>query len=240
MWNARLYFSTSFFDAENIKQYARLDDAQAEIKIARRNSNSFRYANNTTYMAEGEKEPKNLLMKVKEESQKAVSKLSVQKMKIMPFILSVSVQPLSRVWLFVTPWAAALQASLSITNSRSLLRLMSIESMMPSNHLILCCPFSSSLQSYLASGFFQVSQLFASSGQSIGVLSSVQSFQWTFRADLFRMDCLDLLAVQGTLKSLPQHHSSKASTLRCSAFFILQLSHPCMTTGKPQPWQDGP
>ena len=71
MWNARLYFSTSFFDfyAENIKQYARLDDAQAEIKIAKRNFNSFRYANNTTYMAEGEKEPKNLLMKVKEESE---------------------------------------------------------------------------------------------------------------------------------------------------------------------------
>ena len=68
MWNARLYFSTSFFDAENIKQYARLDDAQAEIKIAKRNFNSFRYANNTTYMAEGEKEPKNLLMKVKEDS----------------------------------------------------------------------------------------------------------------------------------------------------------------------------
>ena len=173
-------------------------------------------------------------------SQKAVLKLSIQKVKIMPLILSVSVQPLSHFWLFVTPWAAALQASLSITNSQSLLKLMSFESMMPSNHFILCCPFSSSLQSYLASGSFQVSQLFASSGQSIGVLASVQSFQWTFRADLFRMDCLDLLAVQGTLKSLPQHHSSKASTLRCSAFFILQLSHPCMTTGKPQPRQDGP
>ena len=154
-------------------------------------------------MAEGEEEPKNLLMKVKEESQKAVLKLSIQKMKIMPLILSVSVQSLSRVWLFVTPWAAICQASLSITNSWSSLRLTSIKSVMSSSHLILCCPFSSSLQSYLASGSFQMSHLFTSGGQSIGVLASVQSFQWTFRTDLFRMDWLDLLTVQGTLKSLP-------------------------------------
>ena len=205
MWNARLYFSPSFFDfyAEYIKQYARLDDTQAEIKIARWNINSFRYANDTTYMAEGEEEPKNLLMKVKEESQKAVLKLSIQKMKIMPLILSVSVQSLSHVWLFVTPWAAARQASLSIINSWSSLRLTSIKSVMSSSHLSLWCPFSSSLQSYLASGSFQMSHLFTSGGQSIGVLASVQSFQWTFRTDLFRMDWLDLLTVQGTLKSLP-------------------------------------
>ena len=93
-------------------------------------------------------------------------------------------------------------------------------------------PFSSCLQSFPASGFFQMSQLFASSGQSIGVSASTSVFQWTLRTDLFRMDWLDLLVVQGTLKSLLQHHSSKASIIRCSAFFIVQPSHPYMTTGK--------
>ena len=95
-------------------------------------------------------------------------------------------------------------------------------------------PFSSCLQSFPTSGSFQMSQLFASDGQSIGVSASTSVFpmntqDWSIS---FRMDCLDLLAVQGTLKSLLQHHSSKASILRCSAFFIVQLSHPYMTTGK--------
>ena len=144
-----------------------------------------------------------------------------------------SFQLLSRVWLFETPWTAAHQASLSITNTRSLLKLMSIESVMPSNHLILCCPLL----------------LLLSIFPSIRVFSNESSLHirwpkyWSFSFNIspskelsglisFRMDWLDLLAVQGTLKSLLQHHSSKASILRLSAFFIVQLSHPYMTTGK--------
>ena len=94
-------------------------------------------------------------------------------------------------------------------------------------------PFSSCLQSFSASGSFQMSQFFASGGQSIGVQLQHQSFQWIFRTDTFRIDWLDLLAVQGTLNSLLQHHGSNASILQCSAFFTVQLSHPYMTTGKP-------
>ena len=111
---------------------------------------------------------------------------------------------------FMTPWIAACQASLSITNSLSLLKLMSIELVMPSSHLILCHPFSSCPQSFLASGSFPMSQLFAWGGQS------VKSFSFSISRSnehpgliSFRMDWLDLLAVQGTLKSLLQHHSSK-------------------------------
>ena len=133
----------------------------------------------------------------------------------------------------VNPWTAARQASLSIINSRSLLKLMSIESVMPSNHFISVIPFSSRLQSFPSSGSFQMSQLFASGGQS----------NWSFSFNIspsnessglisFRMDWVDLLAVQGTLKSFLQHHSSKASIFRCSAFFMVQRSHPYMTTGK--------
>ena len=144
-----------------------------------------------------------------------------------------SVQSLSCSWLFVTPWTAARQASLSITNSWSLLKLMSIESVMPSNHLILCHPLL----------------LLPPIPPSIRVFSSESTFHmrwpkyWSFSFSIspsnehpglipFRMDWLDLLAVQGTLKSLLQHHSSKASVFRCSAFFTVQLSHPYMTTGK--------
>ena len=119
-----------------------------------------------------------------------------------------SAQSLSHVWLFVTSLTAACQASLSITNSRSLLKLMSIELVMPSNHLILCHPFSSPLQSFPASGFFK---WVSSSHQLAKVLEfqlQHQSFRWTPRTNLF--------AVQGTLKSLLQCHSSKASILRCS------------------------
>jgi len=92
-------------------------------------------------------------------------------------------------------------------------------------------PFSSCIQSFPASGSFQMSQFFTSGSQSIFQLQH-QSFQWTLRTDLLRMDWFDFLAVQGTLKSLLQHHSSKASILRCSAFFTVQLSHPYVTTGK--------
>ena len=142
------------------------------------------------------------------------------------------VQSLSRIWLFATPWTAARQASLSITNSRSLLKL-SIKSVMPSNHLILCRPLL----------------LLPSISPSIRVFSNESVLcirwpkYWSFSFSIspsneylglicFRIDWLDLLAVQGTLKSLLQHHSSKASVLRHSAFFIVQLSHPYMTTGK--------
>ena len=93
-------------------------------------------------------------------------------------------------------------------------------------------PFFSCHQSFPALGSFQMSQLFTSGSQNIGVSASNQSFQWTPRTDFLRMDWLDLFAAQGPLKSLLQHHSSKASILQCSAFFIVQLSHPYMTAGK--------
>jgi len=132
-----------------------------------------------------------------------------------------SVQSLSHVRLFVTPWTTAHKASLSITNSWSLLRLTSIESVMPSNHLILCRPLlllpsiSPSIRVFSNESALHI----VLSNEHLGLIS-------------FRMDWLDLLAVQGTLKSLIQHHSSKASVLQCSAFFTIQLSHPYMTTGK--------
>ena len=144
-----------------------------------------------------------------------------------------SVQLLSHVQLFATPWIAAHQASLSITNSRSSLKLMSIESVMPSSHLILCCPLL----------------LLPRIPPSIRVFSNDSTLHmrwpkyWSFSFSIipskehpglisFRMDWLDLLAVLGTLKSLLQHHGSKASILRHSAFFTVQHSHPYMTTGK--------
>ena len=144
-----------------------------------------------------------------------------------------SVQSLSHVRLFATPGIAARQASLSITSSQSSPKLMSIELVMPSSHLILCYPFSFCPQSLPASGSFPMSQLFAWGGQSTGVsaLASVLPKEHS-RLISFRMDWLDLLAVRGTLKSLLQHHSSKASILRRSAFFTVQLSHPYITTGK--------
>ena len=124
-----------------------------------------------------------------------------------------------------TPWTVACQASLSFTNSWSLLKVMSIELVMPSNHFILCRPFSSRLQSFPASGSYPTSRFFASGGQNIGVSASASVFpmnsqDWIL---LGLIDWLDLLEVQGTLKSLLQHHSSKASILRHSAFFIVQL-----------------
>jgi len=139
-----------------------------------------------------------------------------------------SVHSLSHVWLFVTPRTSARQASLSITNSQGLLILISIESVMPRNHLILC-PL------LLPSSIFPSIRVFSneSAGQSIGVSASNISLSNEHSGLIsFRMDWLDLLAVQGTLKSLLQHHSSKASILRHSAFFTDQLSHPYVTTGK--------
>ena len=142
-----------------------------------------------------------------------------------------SVQSLSRVRLFVTPWIAAHQASLSITNSWSLLKPMPIESVMASIHLILCHPL-----------------LLPPVPHSIRIFSNESSLRmrwpkyWSFSLSIspsnehpgliFRMNWLDLFAVQGTLKSLLQHYSSKALIFRHSAFFTVQLSHPYMTTGK--------
>ena len=147
-------------------------------------------------------------------------------------ILFSAVQLLSRVQLFSTPWTAAHQASLSITSSQSLFKLMSIESVMPSNHLILCRPLL----------------LLSRIPPSIRIISNELFLRirwpkyWSFSLSIspsnkhpglisFRMDWLDLLAVQGTLKSLLQHHSSKASILQPSAFFTVQLSHPYMLGG---------
>ena len=140
---------------------------------------------------------------------------------------------LSCVRLFATPWTVAHQASLSITNSWSLLKLMSIELVMPSNHLIFCCPL------LLPPSIFPSIRVFSNES----ALHIRWPKYWSFSFNIspsnvysglisFRMDWLDLFAVQGTLKSLLQHHSSKASILRCSAFFVVQLSHPYMTTGK--------
>ena len=142
------------------------------------------------------------------------------------------VQSLRHVQLFATPLTTALQASLSITNSGSPPKPMSIESAMPSTILSSAVPFSSCPQSFPASESFQMSQVFTSVGQSIGVSASTSVLPEYSGLISLRMDWLDLLAVQGTLKSLLQHHSLKASILRCSAVFIVQLSHPYMTTGK--------
>ena len=144
-----------------------------------------------------------------------------------------SVQLLSHVQLFATWWTAACQASLSITNSRSLLKLMSIELVMPSNHLIICCPL------LLLPLVFPSIRVFSNESVLHIKWPQYRSFSFSISPSneysgliSFRMDWLDLLAVQGTLKSLLQYHSSKASMLLRSAFFIVQLSYPYMTTGK--------
>ena len=142
-------------------------------------------------------------------------------------------QSLSRVQLFATPWITARQASLSITNSWSSLRLTSIESVMPSNCLILCHPL------LLLPSIFPSIRVFSNES----VLRIRWPKYWNFSFSInpanenlgliaFRRDWLDLLAVEGTLKSLLQHHSSKASILQPSAFFLVQLSHPFLTIGK--------
>ena len=152
-----------------------------------------------------------------------------------------SVQSLSHVRLFATPWTAACQTPLSTTNSWSLLKLMSIESVMPCNHLILCHRL------LLPPSIFPSIRVFS----DVSVLPIRWPKDWSFSFNIspskehsglisFRVDWLDLLAVQGTLKSVLQNHSSKASILLRSAFFIVQLSHPYMTTGKSKVWLDGP
>ena len=144
-----------------------------------------------------------------------------------------SLQWLSHVQLFVTPWTAAHQASLSFTIIWSLLKLISIESVVPSNHLLLCCPF------LLLPSIFPILRVFSNES----VLHIRWSKYWTFSFNIspsneysglisFSIDWLYLIAVQGTLKSLLQHHSSKASILQCSALFMVQISHQFMITGK--------
>ena len=144
-----------------------------------------------------------------------------------------SVQSFSCVRLFGTPWIAARQASLSITISRGSLRLMSIESAMPPSHLILCHPL------LFLNPILPSIRVFSNESTLCMRWPKYWSFSFSIIPSKehpglisFRMDWLDLLSVQGTLKSLLQHHSSKASVLRCSAFFTVQLSHPYMTTGK--------
>ena len=144
-----------------------------------------------------------------------------------------SVQLLSRVELFLTPWTAARQASLSITSSQGLLKLISIESLMPSNHLILCHPL------LLSPSIFPSIRVFYNESALHIRWPKYWSFSFSINPSneysgliSFRMDWLDLLEVQGTLKRLLQHYSSKASILRCSIFFIVQLSDPYMTTRK--------
>ena len=143
-----------------------------------------------------------------------------------------SVQLFTHVRLFATPWTAERQTSLSITNSQSLLKLMSIVSVMPSNHLILCCPL-------LLPSIFPSIKVFSNEMVLHIRWPKYQSFSFSISPSneysgqvSFRTDLLDLLVVQGTLKSLLQHHHSTASILRRSAFFIVQLLHPYMTTGK--------
>ena len=143
-----------------------------------------------------------------------------------------SVHSLSRVLLFVTPWTAAHQVSLSITNSRSLLKLMSIESVMPPTILSSVILFSSYLQSFPTSGSFQMSQLFTSGAQSIGVSASASVLPMNTK-DWSPLEWTGWISLQlKGLKSLLQHHSSKASILQHSAFFVVQLSHLYMITGK--------
>ena len=157
------------------------------------------------------------------------------------FIQFSSVQLLSCVRLFTTPWTTARQVSLSITNSWSPPKPMSIEPVMPSSHLILCRPLL-----FLPSIFPSI-RVFSNESALRIRWPKYRSFSFGISPSnehpgliSFRMDWLDLLAAQGTLKNLLQHHSSKASILWCSAFFIVQLSHPYTTTGKTIAWLDGP
>ena len=144
-----------------------------------------------------------------------------------------SVQSLSCVWLFVIPWTAARQASLSITNSWSLLKLTFTESVMPSNHLSLCHPLLLSPSICPSIRVFSKESILRIRWPKYGSFSFIISPSNEYSGlILFRMDWLYLAAIQGTLKSLLQHHSSKASIRQCSAFFTVQLSHPYMTTGK--------
>ena len=160
-------------------------------------------------------------------------KVYLQKCIFIYYKMIHSVQWLSHVQFFATPWTSAHQASLSITNSQSLLKHISIKMMMPSNHVILCHPL------LLPHSIFASIRIFSNESLLLIRWPKYWSFSFSISPSnehpgliSFRMDWMDLLAVQGTLMSLLQHHSSKASIIRCSAFFIAQLLHPYMTIGK--------
>ena len=143
-----------------------------------------------------------------------------------------SFQSLSLLWLFVNPWTAAHQASLSISNTLRLLKLMSIQLVMPPNHFILCLPLLVP-SIFLASGSCPMSQFFTSGGQSIGISTSASVLPMNIQEWLpLELTCLISLQSMGALKSLLQLHSSKVSVLRCSAIFMVQLSYLYMTGGK--------
>ena len=204
--------------AEYITRNAGLEEAQAGIKIAGKNINNLRYADDTTLRAESEEELRESWWNWKRRVKKLAWNFS-------------SVQSLSCVRLFVTQWTAAHQVSLSTTNSHSSPKPMSIESVMPSSHLILCCPLP-------LPSIFRSIRVFSNESALCIRWPKYRSFSFSISPSIeylglisFRMDWLDLLAVQGTLKSL-QYHSSKASILRHSAFFAVQLSYPSMTAGK--------
>ena len=159
---------------------------------------------------------------------------SCHSLGISHFIFISSVQSLSRVQLFATPWTAAHEASQSITNSGSLFKLMSMESVTASNHLALCLPL------LLPPSIFPSIRVFSDESALCIRWPKYWSFSFSISPSneysgliSFRIDWFDLLAVQGTLKSLLQHHNSKASILQCLVVFIIQLSHPYMTTGNP-------
>ena len=214
---------------------AGLDEAQTGIKIARRNINNLRHSDDTTLMAESEEELKGLLIKLKEESEKAGLKFSTQKTNI----TASSVQShQSHQFSSVQFSRSVLSDSLRPHESQHarppcpsqtprVYSFMSIEVVMPSSHLILSSPSPPAPNPSQHQGLFQNESTLhmrcrfsiSPSNEHPGLIS-------------FRMDWLDLLAVQGTLKSLLQHRSSKASIFQCSAFFTVQLSHPHMTTGK--------
>ena len=140
---------------------------------------------------------------------------------------------LSHVQLFATPWTAAHQVSLSFTNSQRLSKLMSIELVMPSNHLIFCCPLVLLPSIFASIGVFSNESALYIRWPKYGSFSfNISPFNEHPGLISFRIDWLDLLAVQGTLRSLLQHHSSRASILQHSTFLIVQVSHPYMTTGK--------
>ena len=153
------------------------------------------------------------------------------------FQFSHSVQSLSHVRLFVNPWTVACQASLSITNTQSLLKLTSIESVMPFNHLILCLPLLLLPSIFPSIGVFsKESVLYIRCPKYWSFSFSVSPYNEYSGQISFRIDWFDLLAIQGTLKGLLQHHGSKASILQCSAVLIVRLSQPYMASGKTIAW----
>ena len=212
---------------------AELEEAQAGIKISGRNINNLRYADDTTLMAESKEKLKSLLMKVKEESEKVGLKLNIQKTKIMAsgpiwFCFSSVAQSCPTL---CNPMNCSTPGLLSITNSRSLPKPMSIELVMPSNHLILCCSL------LLLPLIFPSIRVFSNESPLCIRWPKYWSFSFNISPSnehpgliSFRINWFDLLAVQRTLKSLLQHHNSKASILWLSVFFMVQLSHPYMTT----------